>query len=234
MCGCFFAQWAMNARVFVLTNMLLLLLQAYEVAMQEHLQAVKLASHSSPGGRTSPQQQQQQQAAVPQPAQAVVQFNEAHRIIVIDAVRTDFRKHSVAGVTGLKASGPGFNSSSNGHLSSSGGSSSALNSLTGAVSSAAPSWLHGWLGLPDPGADQAPPAPMWVSLVTQQVLDASHHLTQDLKRQVVRMVAILSAYAIHDPATGYCQGCACKHPQCGAAALGASGASVGRGRVDDV
>jgi hypothetical protein len=50
---------------------------------------------------------------------------------------------------------------------------------------------------------------MWVSLVTQQVLDASHHLTQDLKRQVVRMVAILSAYAVHDPATGYCQGCVC-------------------------
>jgi hypothetical protein len=216
----------MNARVFVLTNMLLLLLQAYEVAMQEHLQAVKLASHSSPGGRTSPQQQQQQQqqqqAAVPQPAQAVVQFNEAHRIIVIDAVRTDFRKHSVAGVTGLKASGPGFNSSSNGHLSSSGGSSGALTSLTGAVSSAAPSWLHGWLGLPDPGADHTPPAPMWVSLVTQQVLDASHHLTQDLKRQVVRMVAILSAYAVHDPATGYCQGCACKRPLCGAAALNAA------------
>jgi len=46
-------------------------------------------------------------AAGHQPSQHVLQFAEAHRLIVIDAVRTDFRKHTLAAIGSSKAGAAG-------------------------------------------------------------------------------------------------------------------------------
>jgi hypothetical protein len=47
---------------------------------------------------------------------------------------------------------------------------------------------------------------LWVSQLMQQVLEQSQHMDEHCKRQASRLVALLSAYAVHDPGTGYCQG----------------------------
>jgi hypothetical protein len=47
---------------------------------------------------------------------------------------------------------------------------------------------------------------LWVSEAAQLVLESCSHLTEESKRQASRMIAMLSAYALHDPDTGYCQG----------------------------
>eukprot|EP00798_Chlamydomonas_sp_ICE-L_P024018 gene24018-9593_t len=46
----------------------------------------------------------------------------------------------------------------------------------------------------------------WVSALAKYQLDHSTHFGTDQKRQVLRLVNLLSAYAVHDPETGYCQG----------------------------
>jgi hypothetical protein len=52
---------------------------------------------------------------------------------------------------------------------------------------------------------------LWVSEAAQLVLESCSHMSEESKRQACRMTAMLSAYALHDPDTGYCQGWV---PQC--------------------
>lgn len=47
---------------------------------------------------------------------------------------------------------------------------------------------------------------LWLSEAAQLVLENQSHMTPEAKRQASRMIAMLSAYALHDPDTGYCQG----------------------------
>jgi hypothetical protein len=47
---------------------------------------------------------------------------------------------------------------------------------------------------------------VWLSELGRHHLEHVAHMTGDQKRQVVRLMQVLSAYAQHDPDTGYCQG----------------------------
>jgi hypothetical protein len=46
----------------------------------------------------------------------------------------------------------------------------------------------------------------WTSRLAEEALSDASHLTQAGKRQAARLINILSAYAVFDPETGYCQG----------------------------
>jgi len=46
----------------------------------------------------------------------------------------------------------------------------------------------------------------WLGSIARHQLLHAHHFSSDQKRQVIRMVAMLSAYAVSDPEIGYCQG----------------------------
>ncbi|KAI8470960.1 MAG: rab-GTPase-TBC domain-containing protein [Monoraphidium minutum] len=141
------------------------------------------------------------------PAQ-VVQFAEAHRIIVIDAVRTDFRRASVAAIySSAAADGGGGDDEGDGGGGGGGGRGGAC-TLFGAAPLADPtvlSWVSGWLGS-HPGGVWGGGRRLWVSEAAQTVLDGSGHLGPEGRRQAARLVALLSAYAVFDPETGYCQG----------------------------
>jgi hypothetical protein len=134
----------------------------------------------------------------------IVQFSEAHKIIVIDAVRTDFRKNilqglGVASSSSANEGGEGFGDGSTHNTFSGPSFSKAVNAATQHLQGMP--WWHSWLGGGCSSQHQ-----LWVSEAAQQVLDASSHLSDESKRQAVRMIAILSAYAVHDQTTGYCQG----------------------------
>ncbi|WIA29500.1 hypothetical protein OEZ86_012001 [Tetradesmus obliquus] len=196
---------------------LLLQCQAYEAALKESLRP---SSPSAAGGgaqqQQQPQQQQQQQVQSQLPEQ-VRQFAEAHRLIVIDAVRTDFQKHTAC-LASLYGDTSGFCSSS----SSSGGSISAAAAAAASSLAARPSvaavasllsqglsslqqyWLGSLLG--GQAAAWGHSQALWVSEAAQRVLESCGHMGEDSKRQACRMIAMLSAYALHDPDTGYCQG----------------------------
>uniref|UniRef100_A0A383W6G7 Rab-GAP TBC domain-containing protein n=1 Tax=Tetradesmus obliquus TaxID=3088 RepID=A0A383W6G7_TETOB len=194
---------------------LLLQCQAYEAALKESLRP---SSPSAAGGGAQQQQQPQQQQQVQcQLPEQVRQFAEAHRLIVIDAVRTDFQKHTAC-LASLYGDTSGFCSSS----SSSGGSISvaaaaAASSLAARPSVAAVASLLSqglsslqqyWLGslLGGQAAAWGHSQALWVSEAAQRVLESCGHMGEDSKRQACRMIAMLSAYALHDPDTGYCQG----------------------------
>lgn len=65
-------------------------------------------------------------------------------------------------------------------------------------------WLHILLG--GQAAVWGHLQALWVSEAAHLVLQNSTHMADESKRQACRMIAMLSAYALHDPATGYCQG----------------------------
>lgn len=46
----------------------------------------------------------------------------------------------------------------------------------------------------------------WLSRLARHQLAHASHFSVDQKRQVVRLVSLVSAYSVHDPQTGYCQG----------------------------
>lgn len=46
----------------------------------------------------------------------------------------------------------------------------------------------------------------WLSALARHHLDLSDHFSPEHKRQLARLVNLLTAYAVHDPDTGYCQG----------------------------
>lgn len=177
-------------------------------------------------------QQQQQPAFSPQQQQLpeqVRQFAEAHRIIVIDAVRTDFQKHAAVlqlggqadAATSLQRSNSSIRSS-HGQLLGSFDSGSEYAAGVGVAAVAAglvsqglsttlstlQQWQQYWLCnlLGGQAAAWGHTQALWVSEAAQLVLDSSTHLPDTSKRQASRMIAMLSAYALHDPDTGYCQG----------------------------
>ena len=48
----------------------------------------------------------------------------------------------------------------------------------------------------------------WLGRVAEETLAGASHLPAASKRAAARLMHLLSAYAVHDPETGYCQGCA--------------------------
>lgn len=142
-------------------------------------------------------------------------FAEAHRIIVLDALRTDLRastaaKHAIGG------------SSSAANLS--GPTLTVLPVATGdgipelmmvspgetgnaAARAAASSEEELEAIAADPSAAAAAGRlPRWRSPLAADVLWGAAHLEDDTRGRMLRLVNILSAYAVHDPETGYCQG----------------------------
>ncbi|GBF97781.1 hypothetical protein Rsub_10206 [Raphidocelis subcapitata] len=146
------------------------------------------------------------------PAQ-VVAFAEAHRIIVIDAVRTDFRRASVAAVYASDAPAAAAAPAATGPAPPGaddrpGPPPGAGSTLLGPAAPADPllaSWVSGWLSC-HPGGVWGPVQRLWVSEAAAAVLEGSAHLAPEGRRQAARLIALLSAYAVYDPETGYCQG----------------------------
>lgn len=123
-------------------------------------------------------------------------FAEAHRIIVMDAVRTDMRSTLL-----LKSS----SSSRNGR-----------NGGGDVVEPPSPTVIPVAMGegLPELMLVSSPPQTsaataaqlQWRSELAATTLDGAGHLTDHTRHLTTRLVNILSAYAVHDPETGYCQG----------------------------
>lgn len=140
-------------------------------------------------------------------------FAEAHRIIVMDAVRTDLRRSSAEAQPGGPVGGPAASSGQ-----------PALTVLPVAVGDGLPELML--VGPPDPpppaasseaelaaaAADPAAAAelgrhlPRWCSVLARDTLWGAAHLDEPNRAQMLRLVNLLSAYAVHDPETGYCQG----------------------------
>lgn len=119
-------------------------------------------------------------------------FADAHRIIVMDAVRTDLRQRQGSGGYGEPT----------------------VTILPVAVGDGLPELM---LVHPPPGAREgASPAdavaagqvPIWRSQLAADTLGTASHVTDHTRRQMLRLVNVLSAYCVHDPETGYCQGMA--------------------------
>lgn len=111
----------------------------------------------------------------------VAGFAEAHRIIVMDAVRTDLRNSLLVNATAIDrrstvlpvAMGDGLPELMMAHLA------------------------HGTSSVP---------RLQWRSELAVSTLENAGHLTDRTRHQMTRLVNILTAYAVHDPETGYCQG----------------------------
>jgi hypothetical protein len=201
---------------------------AFEALQQQQLDAIQQQQQAAAAaaGGDAPPAAAAAAAASEMPAQ-VAQFAEAHRIIVLDAVRTDFRRTSVAAIYSSAAA-----ASAAGGVSfedAVGAPPGAGSTLFGPPAAATlpphlpddplvASWVSGWMGGPRPaspwGADarqrhphHAPPGQrLWVSEAAQHVLANSSHLNAEGHQQAARLISLLSAYAVYDPETGYCQG----------------------------
>lgn len=107
------------------------------------------------------------------PAQSLpahlVQFAEAQRIIVLDAIRTKLPILPNAAAA-VASAGPDGRAPVNGAV-------------------------NGGMGL----------AGVWCSRVGRETLATAGHLSSSEKVQAARLINLLSAYAVHDPETGYCQ-----------------------------
>ena len=124
-------------------------------------------------------------------------FAEAHRVVVMDAVRTDMKPiHEVA-------------SCGKPHMN--------IMGLGGLIPNSNVLPVSGCEGMPelmmvDPPELKPSQAiatgkqPLWKSDVATQMIDGSDHLSSVDKRMMIRLINILSAYAVHDPENGYCQG----------------------------
>lgn len=152
-------------------------------------------------------------------------FAEAHRIIVMDAVRTDFS----AAAAEEQAGGGAGGAQQQGAPAEAGGifGSPTVTVLPVAVIDGIPEFV--FVDHPPPPAadpDAAVPSageaasglapglgsggngatPLWTSRLASEVLGHAVHVAQRSKVQMLRLINLLSAYAIHDPETGYCQG----------------------------
>jgi len=187
----------------------------FDMLQQQQLLNLQHQQQQQPG--SMPQQQQPGAAGLAPfelPPQ-VVQFAEAHRIIVLDAVRTDFRRTAVAAIyssaaAGALGGGLGFEEA----VGAPPGAGSSLfgppELLPAAAEPLVTSWVAGWLGGSRPsspyGVGGGGQQRLWVSEAAQHVLDSSSHLSSEGRRQAARLIGLLSAYAVYDPETGYCQG----------------------------
>ena len=148
------------------------------------------SSSSGAGAASSSSDSSPDQGPPPLPGNLAT-FGEAHRIIVMDAVRTDIQKQQQGGHIG---GGP---------------PSPTITILPVAVGDGLPELM-----LVNPPQPEASPAeavaagqvPVWRSKLADDVLGAAGHLNNHTRRQMMRLVNLLSAYAVHDPETGYCQG----------------------------
>jgi len=132
-------------------------------------------------------------------------FAEAHRIIVMDAVRTDMRSSLL-----LKSSSSRSCNSGNGRNSGGGGGD--------VIEPPSPTVIPVAMGegLPELMLVSSPPQAssasslaarlQWKSKLAATTLDGAGHLTDHTRHLMTRLVNVLSAYAVHDPETGYCQG----------------------------
>lgn len=56
-----------------------------------------------------------------------------------------------------------------------------------------------------PSADRRGGGP-WLGRVAEETLVNATHLSPASRKAAARLIHLLSAYAVHDPETGYCQG----------------------------
>ena len=133
-------------------------------------------------------------------------FADTHRIIVMDAVRTDMK--GISDILKESSSGVG-----NGSMSYDAGMSQVASRGQGVPILP----ISGCEGLPelmlvDPPQPKPSHAvavgdqPIWRSTLATQMIDGAKHLTSLCRNLMMRLVNILSAYAVHDPECGYCQG----------------------------
>lgn len=154
-------------------------------------------------------------------------FAEAHRIIVMDAVRTDLRvqpsdaapaKSSISR-TYTRNSGGGGGGGLGTNPRAAGNSTTSTNSTTDtpvvpritvlpvSVGEGLPELMLVDPPQPDPvEAVASGQLPVWRSDLAASTIDNATHITPSARRIMMRLVNILSAYSAHDPETGYCQG----------------------------
>jgi hypothetical protein len=148
------------------------------------------------------------------PRREALSFAEAHRVIVVDVVRTDLRAHPAdrpgfeGGTWGAGAGGAASSSNGGGGAASANGSGAAAPTVT---------VLPVGDGLPElmlADAPEPPPAaavaagrlPLWRSAAAGAAIAGAAHAPPPARRAMLRLANLLSAYAVHDPGTGYCQG----------------------------
>lgn len=144
-------------------------------------------------------------------------FAEAHRIIVMDAVRTDISRTTEASrdetyyeqhrsVRGPVSKVDKNNKNHNGIVTQS-PRKEALTVLPVSVSEGLPELM-----LEDPPVLEPASAvangevPLWRSALATSTIGSAQHVPPATRRLMLRLVNLLSAYSIHDPETGYCQG----------------------------
>lgn len=145
-------------------------------------------------------------------------FAESHRIIVMDAVRTDLRTQPLNSVSG-KGDVNALSNAESGSMQTSSRKELSMPSIYAGLSLPTVSVLPVSVsdGIPelmlvDPptlGPAEAVASgqlPLWRSDLAASTIDAATHVNPISRRLMLRMVNILSAYAVHDPESGYCQG----------------------------
>ncbi len=153
-------------------------------------------------------------------------FAEAHRIIVMDAVRTDLRVQPSDASLVTKSSTNSYTKNGGNSTRTEGTTTtSSSNSTNSTSTTAAPVVVPRITVLPvsvgeglpelmlvDPPQPDPVEAvasgklPVWRSELAAGTIDGATHVTPAARRIMMRLVNILSAYAAHDPETGYCQG----------------------------
>ena len=131
-------------------------------------------------------------------------FAEAHRVIVMDAIRTDMKSiHELVSFSSNK-----LNES---------GKRRTMIAESGLIPNSNVLPVSGCEGMPELMLVDAPELnpsqaialgkqPVWKSNLAIQMIDRSDHLSEPDKKLMFRLVNMLSAYAVHDPENGYCQG----------------------------
>lgn len=142
-------------------------------------------------------------------------FAEAHRIIVMDAVRTDMKNisNSISSSRMMKEQGMPQSweidqlKIAKQFSNNAATSNSHVTVLPVSVCEGLPELML--VDPPQPKPSQAVATgepPVWRSKLALQMIDGSRHLTSACRRLMMRLVNVLSAYAVHDPENGYCQG----------------------------
>lgn len=156
---------------------------------------------ASAAARQAPQARDYQmpvsRPATPEPATTLsgnlAAFADAHRIIVMDAVRTDMTQPcdtSAGGaVTGAAAT-----------------ARTTVTVLPVSVGDGLPELMLVDPPEPEPSAAVATgKLPVWRSALAATTISSAAHVAPPARRLMMRLVNLLSAYAVHDPETGYCQ-----------------------------
>ena len=148
-------------------------------------------------------------------------FHEAHRLIVIDAVRTDLLDLEVCGDWDASVFWSAvFGGGATRNDRQTGTSAAAPSDSTPATSTPATTTARVFVGdglpelmqvhspLPKPAQQVASGLqPIWTSEFASATIDAScKSQSRHTRRQMVRLINLLSVYAVHDPENGYCQG----------------------------